>query len=231
LPPSPGAPSASSPVGHETRTRGTRAPDTERTRRLLARPHMGPTETRRLASRRHVVKGTGTSLLVTGGARSGKTRYALDRALAHQPPRAYVATATPGDAEMAARIAAHRGERGDAFMTIEEPRALARALERVAPAAGVAVLDCLTLWIANVLDEYSDRELRSAVEELAGIVASRPFAVIIVSNEVGSGIVPFDPRVRRFRDLLGFANQQVAAAVDRVVLMVAGLPVVVKPQR
>jgi adenosylcobinamide kinase/adenosylcobinamide-phosphate guanylyltransferase len=168
------------------------------------------------------------SLLVTGGGRSGKTRYALAWARALPPPRVYVATAAAGDAEMAARIAAHRAERGEAFTTIEEPRALAAALARLPAATGVAVVDCLTLWIANLLAE-DDARIEDAIAALAAGVAAAPFPTVVVTNEVGSGIVPFEPATRRYRDLLGLANQRVAAAAGGVVLLVAGLPLVVKP--
>lgn len=172
------------------------------------------------------------SLFVTGGARSGKSRYALARAAALPPPRVFLATAEAGDADMAARIAAHRAERGDGFTTVEEPLAVAAALARLAPETGVVVLDCMTLWIANLLATGpSDAEVERAVDAVAAAVASRPGPVVVVSNEVGSGIVPFDPATRRFRDLLGIANRCLAATVESVVLMVAGLPIVVKSPR
>ena len=168
------------------------------------------------------------SLLVTGGARSGKSRYALERARALPPPRLFLATAEPGDADMAARIAAHRAERGDAFATVEEPRAVGAVLARVAPASGVVVLDCVTLWIANLLASVSPDEIAHAIDGVAACIATSACPVVVVTNEVGSGIVPFDAGTRRFRDFLGIANQQFAAAVESVVLMVAGVPLVVK---
>ncbi len=167
------------------------------------------------------------SLLVTGGARSGKSRYALARAVALPPPRVFIATAEPGDAEMRARIGDHRAERGDAFATIEEPRAVPATLARVAPTSGVVVLDCLTLWIAN-LSTSAPADVERAIDDLVATVAASACPVVVVTNEVGSGIVPFVEETRRFRDLLGTANQRLAAALESVVLMVAGIPLVVK---
>ncbi len=176
------------------------------------------------------MNGARASLLVTGGARSGKSRYALERAMALPPPRVFIATAQPGDAEMAARIGDHRAERGDTFTTVEEPRGVAAALARVAPASVVVVVDCLTLWIANLLaTALSAVDVEDAIDALVAAVAASACPVVVVTNEVGSGIVPFVEETRRFRDLLGLANQRVAAAVESVVLMVAGVPLIVKP--
>ncbi len=170
------------------------------------------------------------SLLVTGGARSGKSRYALERAMALPPPRLFIATAEARDAEMVLRIGGHRAERGDAFATVEEPRAVAAALARGAPASGVVVIDCVTLWIANLsASATSPGDVESAIDALAAAIGTSACPVVVVTNEVGSGIIPFVEETRRFRDLLGLANQRVAAAVHSVVLMVAGLPLVVKP--
>jgi adenosylcobinamide kinase/adenosylcobinamide-phosphate guanylyltransferase len=168
-------------------------------------------------------------LLVTGGARSGKSAHALACARALPAPRTFVATAEPGDAEMAARIAAHRRERGADFATVEEPLAVATALRRLPVGCGVAVVDCLTLWIANLLAVRDDAGVRREIDVLGDVLAAAAFPVVLVSNEVGAGVVPADATARRFRDLLGTANQRLAAAVDRVVLMVAGQPLVVKP--
>jgi len=170
-------------------------------------------------------------MLVTGGARSGKSAYALTRAGLLPAPRVFIATATAGDSEMASRIAAHRRERGAGFATIEEPLAPAAALAGLDCATGVAVLDCVTLWITNLLARADDPAIAVAITTLAGTIARCEFPVIVVTNEVGWGIVPFDAETRRFRDLLGLANQRLASAVDEVVLMVAGIPVAVKGPR
>lgn len=169
------------------------------------------------------------SVLVTGGGRSGKSRHALRRALELPAPRLFVATADAGDAEMAARIAAHRAERGAHFATVEEPRALAAALARVPSSTGVVVVDCVTLWIANLLaTDPSDADLEGEIAAVAAHVSTSPVPTIVVTNEVGSGIIPFEPVTRRYRDVLGAANQRLAAAADELVLMVAGVPLAVR---
>ena len=171
------------------------------------------------------------SLLVTGGARSGKSRFVLTRALAHPPPRVFIATAEPGDAEMAARIAAHRAERRGEFVTIEEPVALAEELERATRDASIIVVDCVTLWIANLLGRgLSDVDVDAAVSAVAERVRTSRSPTILVTNEVGAGIVPFEPETRRYRDVLGAANQRLADAVDEVVLMVAGRALALPPR-
>jgi adenosylcobinamide kinase/adenosylcobinamide-phosphate guanylyltransferase len=173
-----------------------------------------------------------TSVLVTGGARSGKSRYALARARALPAPRVFVATAQAGDSEMAARIDAHREERGTDFTTIEEPRALAAALARVPAGTGVVVVDCVTLWIANLLGlDPPPADVEAAIDEVAVRVATSAVPIVLVTNEVGAGIVPFDPVTRRFRDLLGDANQRLAAAAGALVLMVAGVPLALPAAR
>ena len=167
---------------------------------------------------------TSRVVLVTGGARSGKSRIAETRLaeLAPGGPWRYIATAEPGDEEMQVRIARHRARRGEAWRTVEAPRDLAGAL-RSADTAGVLV-DCITLWLSNHLcDGASDEALLAAADEvaLAARAAARP--VVFVTNEVGGGIVPDNPLARRFRNLAGLTNQRLAAAADEVFLAAAGL--------
>ena len=166
--------------------------------------------------------------LVLGGARSGKSRYAegLDHcaAAAWNPPWIYVATAEPGDEEMRARIAAHRARRGPSWQTVEAPQELAEAVILAQPAP--VLVDCLTLWLSNLMLADADIEAETVRLERALEAATAP--VVLVSNEVGSGIVPDHPLGRSFRDLQGALNQRIAARADRVVLMVAGLPLAVK---
>jgi adenosylcobinamide kinase/adenosylcobinamide-phosphate guanylyltransferase len=162
--------------------------------------------------------------LVLGGARSGKSRYAESLITSLPPPWAYVATAEALDAEMAERIAIHRARRGGNWQTIEAPRDLATAL-----AAGETVpvlVDCLTLWLSNVL--LADADIEAETARLEAALAAAEMPVVLVANEVGSGIVPDHPLGRRFRDLQGLLNQRIAARADRVILMVAGLPLAVK---
>jgi adenosylcobinamide kinase / adenosylcobinamide-phosphate guanylyltransferase len=162
--------------------------------------------------------------LVLGGARSGKSRYAEDLIRAMSPPWTYVATAEASDAEMAERIAVHQARRGNEWRTIEAPRNLAGAL--ASAQAGPVLIDCLTLWLSNRM--LADADIGGEIGELEQALARRTCAVVIVANEVGSGIVPDNALARRFRDLQGNLNQRIAARADCVVLMVAGLPLPVK---
>jgi adenosylcobinamide kinase/adenosylcobinamide-phosphate guanylyltransferase len=165
--------------------------------------------------------------LVLGGARSGKSRYAESLIAALPPPWFYVATAEAGDAEMADRIAAHRARRGKEWQTIEAPDDVAAALTDAARGAPLLV-DCLTLWLSNRM--LAEADVEAEATRLEAALASRRAPVILVSNEVGYGIVPDNALARRFRDLQGRLNQRMAARADRVVLMVAGLPLVVKDE-
>lgn len=170
-------------------------------------------------------------VLVTGGARSGKSRYAEERARGTGARLLYVATAEAGDDEMARRIAAHRARRGAGWTTVEAPVALAAAIADRRGAFDAAVVDCVTLWLSNLIARGDGIYVERAVEEF--ITAARSFAApfFIVTNEVGAGIVPDNPLARVFRDLAGRTNQRLAAAADEVVLMVAGLPLFVKGER
>jgi len=166
--------------------------------------------------------------LVLGGARSGKSRYAegVIAALspAFEPPWVYVATAEGGDDEMAARVKAHRERRSSDWRTIEAPRDLAFALSGCSTIP--ALVDCLTLWLSNLM--LADADIEKEMRGLETSLASRAAPTVLVANEVGSGIVPEYPLGRRFRDFQGILNQRIAARADRVVLMVAGLPLAVK---
>jgi adenosylcobinamide kinase / adenosylcobinamide-phosphate guanylyltransferase len=164
--------------------------------------------------------------LVLGGARSGKSLYAEHLMAALQPPWTFVATAEAGDAEMAERIASHRLRRGKDWQTVEAPHDLSAALTACETPT---MVDCLTLWLSNRMLAGADLEVEIARLEAA--LDGRRAPVVLVSNEVGSGIVPDNELARRFRDMQGRLNQRVAAHADRVVLMVAGLPVVVKEER
>lgn len=144
---------------------------------------------------------------------------------------AFVATAEARDPEMAARIARHQADRPPAWRTVEVPLDLAPALTTLEGAADVVIVDCLNLWVANLLQkrpEVSESDLESEAAALAALAASPPFALILVSNEVGWGVHPETALGRRFRDALGLVNQAAARAAGEVVLMVAGCPVTVK---
>ena len=161
---------------------------------------------------------------VLGGARSGKSRYAEGVIAALPPPWAYIATAEAGDEEMFVRIKAHRERRGADWRTIEAPRDLSTALAGCGQIP--ALVDCLTLWLSNFV--LADADIEKEMQSLETALASRPAPTVLVANEVGSGIVPAYPLGRRFRDLQGILNQRIATRADRVVLMVAGLPLAVK---
>ncbi len=162
--------------------------------------------------------------LVLGGARSGKSRYAESLIAALPPPWTYVATAEAGDAEMAARIAAHHLRRGSSWRTIEAPRDLAAALKSCQTMP--VLIDCLTLWLSNLM--LAEADIDAEVAQFEDAVKAVAAPVVLVANEVGSGIVPDHALGRRFRDLQGLLNQRIAARADRVVLVVAGLPLAVK---
>lgn len=197
---------------------------------------------------------SGSSIvLVTGGGRSGKSTYAQRLVEALPGPRIYIATATPFDTELQERVAKHQQDRlaGGWAATVEEPIALAQAI-REAPASSAILVDCLTMWVGNLMwaaEQAADgdgaaptdasgehtgvaglTEIRIAglCQEVAAAARERSGAVVFVTNEVGLGIIPDNPASRLYRDLLGRCNQVMAGAADTVVLMVSGLPLVLK---
>jgi adenosylcobinamide kinase / adenosylcobinamide-phosphate guanylyltransferase len=158
--------------------------------------------------------------LLLGGARSGKSALALRWGRAYAGPVTFVATAEAGDDEMARRIAVHRAERPSGWTTVEEPRAVAAAVQAADPRA-LVIVDCLTLWLSNVIEQRHD-DILAAAQGIIAAARSRDAATVVVSNEVGWGIVPADPETRRYRDLLGEINAMFAAHADRTLLLVAG---------
>ncbi|WP_029002396.1 bifunctional adenosylcobinamide kinase/adenosylcobinamide-phosphate guanylyltransferase [Azorhizobium doebereinerae] len=165
--------------------------------------------------------------LVLGGARSGKSRHAESLVEALPAPWAYLATAQAFDTEMAERIALHRGRRGGGWRTLDAPLDLAGTLAGL-PAEMPALVDCLTLWLTNHL--LAEHDLDAEAARLVDAVSGRRAPVVLVANEVGLGIVPDNALARRFRDAAGRLNQDLAARADRVVFLVAGLPMMVKDQ-
>ena len=167
--------------------------------------------------------------LVLGGVRSGKSRFAQTLA-AGSSSVAFIATAQPLDEEMRLKIGRHQMERPKEWRTIEEPLELDRVLTEEAPKHRMLVVDCLTLYAANLLE--AERENLAAIEErlqrFYAALRSVPCSVALVSNEVGSGVVPPYPEGRKYRDVLGEINQRVASLADNVLLMVAGLPLALK---
>ncbi len=168
--------------------------------------------------------------LVTGGCRSGKSSYALEQATASASP-VFVATAVAFDEEIKARIERHRRDRDPSIQTIEAPYDLAGALRSLPAGTGVALVDCLTVWMGNLLcrPETTD-EAPAEIEELLAVLRDPPCDIILVTNEVGMGIVPENALARRFRDETGFLNQALASLADRVVFVVSGIPTTIKPK-
>ncbi len=167
------------------------------------------------------------AVLVLGGARSGKSAYAQAMAEAASPDRLYLATAEAGDDEMADRIARHRRARGEGWTTREEPLALAAALAAEARPGRIVLVDCLTLWITNLM--LAGRDVEAEVARLAEAIGALAGPAVLVSNEVGLGLVPETPLGRDFRDLQGRTNATMARACDAVVFLAAGLPTLLKP--
>jgi adenosylcobinamide kinase / adenosylcobinamide-phosphate guanylyltransferase len=164
--------------------------------------------------------------LVLGGARSGKSRYAETLIEAAADSGLYLATGEAGDDEMRERIRHHRARRGPRWTTIEEPLEIGPPLRREARASRPILVDCLTLWLANLLD--AGREAEPACAALVEIAAALDGPVVFVANEVGLGIVPDNPLARAFRDHAGRLNQAIAARADRVVFVATGLPLTLK---
>ena len=168
-------------------------------------------------------------IFVTGGARSGKSRLAEELAERLGGPLVYIATGEPKDAEMRERITRHRKRRGPAWQTIEEPLNLVKAVREYDDSFNGILVDCITLWLANLLGNYADPQ--RVLDEVVSFIAAFPelkTPLIMVSNEVGMGVVPENPLARSFRDLAGEANELLAKAADKVYVMFSGLPLKLK---
>jgi adenosylcobinamide kinase/adenosylcobinamide-phosphate guanylyltransferase len=169
-------------------------------------------------------------MLVLGGAKSGKSTFALKICNQLNKKPVFLATARALDDEMAERIRRHKLERGNEWITEEEPLNIKDAILRLAKDDRIIVFDCLTLWINNLYMEYEEdrNAIEMAMDDLLGILEGIKGAIIIVSNEVGSGIVPDNPLARSYRDDIGFLNQRIAGLSRKVVNVIAGLPLVLK---
>ena len=166
---------------------------------------------------------------ITGGCRSGKSRYALDYANRHFSKKIYLATCEALDEEMAHRIEHHKKLRGPEWRTIEEPIEIVDQIRLHGYGVGVVLLDCLTLWLSNLLIKWDDdSRIIKETERLINAIKQSQTSFLVVSNEAGMGIVPADPLSRRFRDLSGMANQKMAEATHTAILMVSGIPVFLK---
>jgi adenosyl cobinamide kinase/adenosyl cobinamide phosphate guanylyltransferase len=172
----------------------------------------------------------GRIILITGGVTSGKSAYALKLGNEHGARRVFIATATAGDDEMARKIAAHKAERADLWQTHEEPRDIASALQRAAAKNDIVLVDCMTLWISNLLtlQNLDVVEIEKAANDFLEALKNAPCTVIVVTNEVGLGIMPSDSLSRRYQNLLGTVNRRIAEMADAVYLMVSGMPVKIK---
>jgi adenosylcobinamide kinase/adenosylcobinamide-phosphate guanylyltransferase len=170
----------------------------------------------------------GRKILVTGGARSGKSSFALNAAAGLGGKKAFIATMEPLDVEGRERIEKHRKARGEEWETFEEPLDVPGLIRRASGEYGTVVIDCLTLWLSNLM--HSGKDVEAEINSLVDAVRESAFGggLVVVTNEVGMGIVPENDLARRFRDLAGVLNRRVAEAVDEAYLMVSGMPLTVK---
>jgi adenosylcobinamide kinase/adenosylcobinamide-phosphate guanylyltransferase len=167
-------------------------------------------------------------ILVLGGARSGKSSWALRYAEETYESYLFLATAEVRDDEMAERVRRHKASRGPAWKLVEEPLEIAGVLRANVARVNVVLIDCMTIWLSNILLTKGRKAVGLYQERLLEALSRRRGAVIMVSNEVGTGIVPEHPLGREFRDLAGILNQKLAAMADRVVMTVAGIPIYIK---
>ena len=174
------------------------------------------------------------TILITGGARSGKSRFAEELALSYGSPLCYLATAQANDDEMTERIARHRLRRGALWQTIEEPLLLCQTLARIDGEYRAILVDCVTIWLSNLLlssdstQPDSEEQLMAHLHRLCACLPEMTTPVILVTNEVGMGIVPDNPLARLFRDVAGQANQLLAAVADELHFVVSGIPLQLK---
>ena len=170
------------------------------------------------------------TILVMGGCRSGKSSYALELAVQISgDKKLFVATCIPYDDEKKDRVAKHKKERDKKWLTIETPIEIYNTIKEKSITMDVILIDCLTLWISNLMGKnLDDQEIFTEIQKLILSCKEASCSVIIVSNEVGAGIVPENSIARRFRDIVGFANQKVASSTNKVTWMVAGIPVPIK---
>lgn len=165
-------------------------------------------------------------IFVIGGARSGKSAFALNEASKHKGQKAYIATAEALDKEMKERIEKHKKERGNNWDTYEEAIDIVPLIKKIQGRYNVVLLDCLTLWLSNLM--HSNKDVKSEIEYFCSSLLTIHCSLFTVSNEVGMGIVPDNELARRFRDFAGLLNQKIAEIADEVYLVTAGIPVKIK---
>jgi len=171
-------------------------------------------------------------MFVVGGCRSGKSSFALDQANRGKGKNRYfIATSAPSDSEMEKRVELHRHERGEGWNTIEEPVRIHEKIDQCSQKGSVIIVDCLTLWVSNLMfHSYDHAQSERAIKDLENSLEKCDCPVFLVSNEVGCGIVPENKIARQFRDFAGLVNQRIAQFADKVVMMVAGIEVQIKPK-
>lgn len=171
--------------------------------------------------------------LITGGARSGKSSFALSLGVQDYSKRVFIATALPVDQEMKERISRHREDRGDRFHTIEEPVELSKALSRLPNGTDVVVVDCLTVWLGNLYLHFQEAEekVRREIDAFLDHLDHPACDLILVTNEVGWGIVPVNPLARSYRDMAGYLNRRVAEKSEKVYMLCCGIPLTLKGER
>ncbi len=169
-------------------------------------------------------------IFIIGGCRSGKSTYALQTAeMVPAERKIFIATCVPQDDEMMQRVARHQKERSQTWVTIEAPLDLPGAISENSPKADVVLVDCLTLWVSNLLMEIgNEKKIEDTISQLIKAIEKATCPIVLVSNEVGSGIVPENKLARQYRDIIGLANQAVARTAGKVIWMVAGIPITVK---
>jgi len=169
-------------------------------------------------------------IFVLGGCRSGKSSYALEMSQKFSGDnKVFIATCIPHDDEMKQRVARHQEERSQAWETVEAPLLLPEAVTEKSRTADTIIIDCLTLWVSNLLMESADSEkIEMHISRLTEAIENSQCPLVLVSNEVGHGIVPENKLARQFRDLVGFVNQAVAGCADKVIWTVAGIPMRIK---
>ena len=165
-------------------------------------------------------------IFIIGGARSGKSSFALKEASKISGKKAYIATAEALDGEMKIRIEKHRKDRGSKWDTYEEPLKISGIIEKIKDKYNVIVIDCLTLWLSNIM--HRNKNIKSEIESFCSLLFAVNCSLFTVSNEVGMGIVPDNEMAREFRDLAGFLNQKIAEIADEVYVVTAGIPIKIK---
>ncbi len=172
-------------------------------------------------------------ILITGGIRSGKSAYSLKRAQNLGSPKIFLATAEALDEDMATRIKNHQKERGEAYQTIEEPLHIDKQLQALPKNTSVVIIDCLTLWVSNLMCqlEEGEQKIQNKITAFLNVLKIAPMNILMVTNEVGLGVIPENKMARHYINLLGYLNQDIAKISDEVIFMAAGIPQTIKERK